>query len=125
VSGQEWACFSRYAKVLGDDDSAMSVRMALSLVNRVWEEIESELDTNSALALAWFATYGFDTRGSRDLIIFANAKDVPSTLSAMSRAAAAPPPFGRRKRSSPINWRRQWPRLKELARNQGHAHPQA
>jgi hypothetical protein len=45
--------FSRYAKVLGDDDSVMSVRMALSLVNRVWEEIESELDTNSAPGRSW------------------------------------------------------------------------
>ena len=35
---------SRYAKVLENNDSAMPVRTALSLINRVWEEIENELD---------------------------------------------------------------------------------
>jgi putative DNA methylase len=59
----------------------MSVRTALSLINRVWEEIENELDTNfdpeTQVALAWFASYGFDTRSSGDLITLANAKNIP------------------------------------------------
>ena len=64
VIGPGMGVFSRYAKVLEDDDSSMSVKTALSLINRVWEEIENELDTNfdpeTQVALAWFATYGFD-----------------------------------------------------------------
>ena len=66
VIGPGMGVFSRYAKVLEDDDSAMPVKTALSLINRVWEEIENELDTNfdaeTQVALAWFATYGFDAR---------------------------------------------------------------
>lgn len=81
VIGPGMGVFSRYSKVLEDDDSAMSVRTALSLINRVWEEIENELDTNfdaeTQVALAWFATYGFDARASGELITLANAKNVP------------------------------------------------
>ncbi|HVT30894.1 MAG TPA: hypothetical protein VHE81_23005, partial [Lacipirellulaceae bacterium] len=82
VIGPGMGVFSRYAKVLEDDDSAMPVKTALSLINRVWEEIENELDTNfdseTQVALAWFATYGFDARTSGELITLANAKNIPS-----------------------------------------------
>ena len=81
VIGPGMGVFSRYSKVLEDDDSAMTVKTALSLINRVWEEIENELDTNfdaeTQVALAWFATYGFDAKPSGDLITLANAKNVP------------------------------------------------
>jgi putative DNA methylase len=81
VIGPGMGVFSRYAKVLEDDDSAMSVRTALSLINRVWEEIENELDAafdaETQVALAWFATYGFDAKASGELITLANAKNVP------------------------------------------------
>lgn len=85
VIGPGMGVFSGYAKVLEDDDSAMPVRTALSLINRVWEEIENELDAafdaETQVALAWFATYGFDTKPSGELITLANAKNVPlSTL---------------------------------------------
>lgn len=82
VIGPGMGVFSRFAKVLEDNDSAMSVKTALSLINRVWEEIENELDTNfdaeTQVALAWFATYGFDARPSGELIMLANAKTIPS-----------------------------------------------
>ena len=81
VIGPGMGVFTRYGKVLENDDSAMSVKTALSLINRVWEEIENELDANfdpeTQVALAWFATYGFDTRGSGELIGLANAKNIP------------------------------------------------
>jgi putative DNA methylase len=81
VIGPGMGVFSRHAKVLEDDDGAMTVRTALSLINRIWEEIENELDTNfdaeTQVALAWFATYGFDTKPSGELITLANAKTVP------------------------------------------------
>ena len=81
VIGPGMGVFTRYAKVLENDDSPMSVKTALSLINRVWEEIENELDANfdpeTQVALAWFATYGFDTRGSGELISLANAKNIP------------------------------------------------
>jgi putative DNA methylase len=46
VIGPGMGIFTRYANVLEDDDSTMAVKTALALINRVWEEIESELDAN-------------------------------------------------------------------------------
>ncbi len=80
VIGPGMGVFSRHAKVLEDDDSAMPVKTALSLINRVWEEIDQELDAafdaETQVALAWFATYGFDARQSGELITLANAKNI-------------------------------------------------
>jgi putative DNA methylase len=80
VIGPGMGVFSRCAKVLEDDDSAMLVKTALSLINRVWEEIDQELDAafdaETQVALAWFATYGFDARSSGELITLANAKNI-------------------------------------------------
>lgn len=81
VIGPGMGVFTRHAKVLEDDDSAMGVKTALALINRVWEEIETELDTNfdaeTQVALAWFATYGFEPKPSGELITLANAKNIP------------------------------------------------
>lgn len=81
VIGPGMGVFTRYARVLEDDDSSMSVRTALTLINRVWEEIENELDAAfdpaTQVALAWFATYGFDAKPSGELITLANAKNIP------------------------------------------------
>jgi len=82
VIGPGMGVFSRHARVLEDDDTAMSVKTALALINRVWEEIENELDqafdAETQVALAWFATYGFDRRKSGELITLANAKNIPA-----------------------------------------------
>lgn len=79
VIGPGMGVFSRHAKVLEDDDSAMTVKTALALINRVWEEIENELDQafdpETQVALAWFATYGFDARASGELITLTTAKN--------------------------------------------------
>jgi putative DNA methylase len=81
VIGPGMGVFTRYACVLEDDDSPMTVKTALALINRVWGEIENDLDANfdpeTQVALAWFATYGFDARASGDLITLANAKNIP------------------------------------------------
>lgn len=82
VIGPGMGVFTRYARVLEDDDSAMGVKTALALINRVWGEIENDLDGNfdaeTQVALAWFSTHGFDARSSGDLISLANAKNIPS-----------------------------------------------
>ncbi|RYD96172.1 MAG: DUF1156 domain-containing protein [Sphingobacteriales bacterium] len=82
VIGPGMGIFSRYSKVLEDDDGAMTVRTALSLINRVWEEIDNELeaafDAETQVALAWYSTFGFDTRSSGELITLANAKNIAS-----------------------------------------------
>jgi putative DNA methylase len=81
VIGPGMGVFTRYARVLEDDDAPMSVKTALALINRVWGEIENDLDANfdpeTQVALAWFTTYGFDARASGDLIGMANAKNIP------------------------------------------------
>jgi putative DNA methylase len=83
VIGPGMGVFSRHARVLEDDDSSMGVKTALALINRVWEEIENELDqafdAETQVALAWFATYGFDARASGELITLANAKNTSSS----------------------------------------------
>jgi putative DNA methylase len=81
VIGPGMGVFTRYARVLEDDDSPMNVKTALMLINRVWGEIENDLEANfdpeTQVALAWFATYGFDARSSGDLINMATAKNIP------------------------------------------------
>lgn len=71
--------FTRSASALEDDNSHMSVKTALTLINRVWGEIENDLDVNfdpeTQVALAWFATYGFDARPSGELITLTTAKN--------------------------------------------------
>lgn len=82
VIGPGMGVFSRHAKVLEDDDSAMPVKTALALINRVWGEIENETDTAldapTQVALAWYAQHGFEVRASGELIMLANAKNIPS-----------------------------------------------
>jgi len=81
VIGPGMGIFSRHARVLEDDDSAMSVKTTLAIINRVWGEIENEadaaLDAETQVALAWYASFGFDAKPSGDLITLANAKNVP------------------------------------------------
>ena len=80
VIGPGMGVFTRFVRVLEDDDSTMGVKTALTLINRVWEEIENELDAAfdpaTQVALAWFATYGFDAKASGELITLANAKNI-------------------------------------------------
>ena len=81
VIGPGMGIFSRHARVLEDDDSTMSMKTALAIINRVWGEIENEadaaLDAETQVALVWYASYGFDAKPSGDLITLANAKNVP------------------------------------------------
>lgn len=79
VIGPGMGIFSRHAKVLEDDDRPMTVKTALALINRTWEEIENELDaafdSETQVALAWYASYGFDARTSGQLITLTTAKN--------------------------------------------------
>jgi putative DNA methylase len=81
IIGPGMGVFSRFESVIEDDDTPMNVKTALALINRAWGEIENDLDNNfdpeTQVALAWFATYGFDARVSGDLITLANAKNIP------------------------------------------------
>jgi putative DNA methylase len=62
--GPGMAVFSRYAKVLEADGSAMTVRTALGLINQALDEVlaeqESEFDADTRWALAWFEQFGME-----------------------------------------------------------------
>ncbi|MER9240678.1 DUF1156 domain-containing protein [Mesorhizobium sp. M0633] len=79
VIGPGMGVFTRFKEVLEDDDSVMPVKTALSVINRVWEEIDNEIvasfDPETQVALTWFGSYGFDARASGELIGLATAKN--------------------------------------------------
>jgi putative DNA methylase len=81
IIGPGIGVYSRFSRVLEDDDTTMSVKTALTLVNRIWSEIENEVDTNfdaeTQVALAWYASFGFEAASSGELITQANAKSLP------------------------------------------------
>ena len=56
--------FSRYAKVVEADGTAMRVRTALALINEALEEVlsaeETEFDADTRWALTWYEQYGHD-----------------------------------------------------------------
>jgi putative DNA methylase len=60
--GPGMAVFTRYAKVIESDGSAMSVRTALGIINQVLDEVlaeqEGEFDSDTRWALAWFEQFG-------------------------------------------------------------------
>lgn len=61
--GPGMAVFTRYAKVLGADDQAMTVREALALINQTLDEAlaeqEGDFDADSRWAITWFDENGF------------------------------------------------------------------
>jgi putative DNA methylase len=62
--GPGMTVFSRYAKVIEADGSAMTVRTALALINQVLDEVlaeqEGEFDPDTRWAIKWFEQHGFD-----------------------------------------------------------------
>ena len=60
--GPGMAVFSRYARVLEADGSAMAVRLALALINQVLDEVlteqEGEYDPDTRWAVAWLQQFG-------------------------------------------------------------------
>jgi putative DNA methylase len=79
VIGPGMGVFSRYSKVLEEDDSPMSVKTALALINRVRLEVDAEtgsFDPETQAALAWFQAHGYVEKTSGEAILLANAKGV-------------------------------------------------
>jgi putative DNA methylase len=60
--GPGMGVFSRYKAVLESDDSPMSVKAALQLINRELDEylggIQGEFDADTRFAITWFEQYG-------------------------------------------------------------------
>jgi len=62
--GPGMAVFTRYAKVMESDGSAMTVRTALSLINQILDETlaaqEGEFDADTRWAISWFEQFGME-----------------------------------------------------------------
>jgi putative DNA methylase len=71
--------FSRYAKVVEADGSAMSVSDALAIINDVLGEVldgeEAELDADTRFAATWYAQHGFNPGRAGDADSQARAKN--------------------------------------------------
>ena len=71
--------FSRYARVVEADGTAMSVSAALSIINDVLGEVldgeEAELDRDTRFALTWFAEHQYEPGPSGDAESVAKAKN--------------------------------------------------
>ncbi len=71
--------FSRYAKVVEANGSAMPVSAALAIINDVLGEIldgeEAEFDADSRFAVTWFAQHGYESASSGDADNLARAKN--------------------------------------------------
>lgn len=75
--GPGMGVFSRHAGVLEPDDSPMTVKTALALINNLIEELEddpTQYDAPTQVAIAWFRDFGWGEGPSGELITLANAK---------------------------------------------------
>ena len=77
--GPGMAVFTRYAKVIESDGSAMTVRTALGIINQSLDEVlaeqEGEFDSDSRWALAWFEQFGMTEGPFGDAETLSKAKN--------------------------------------------------
>jgi len=63
--GPGMAVFSRYAKVVESDGTAMTVRSALARINEILDEVlnaqEGDFDAATRFAIAWYRQHGYTT----------------------------------------------------------------
>lgn len=93
--GPGMAIFSRHAAVLEADDTTMTVRSALQLINEVVDELrgeeEGELDRETRFAVTWFETRGYEQGpyGEAEVLATARAVSVQAVAEAGICHAAA------------------------------------
>ncbi|MGV5047235.1 DUF1156 domain-containing protein [Rhodococcus pyridinivorans] len=77
--GPGMAVFSRFAGVLTDDGSKMSVRAALARINEILDEVlaeqEGDFDPDTRFAIAWFRQHGFEAGSFGDADNMARARN--------------------------------------------------
>jgi putative DNA methylase len=78
--GPGMAVFTRYSKVLEADDSPMSVRSALQLINQALDEVlsaeEQEYDSDTRFAITWYESHGFKEGSYGEAETLATARGV-------------------------------------------------
>ncbi|WP_255450209.1 DUF1156 domain-containing protein [Skermania sp. ID1734] len=86
--GPGMAVFSRYSSVLEDDGRKMSVRTALQRINEILDEVlteqESEFDSDTRFAIAWFRQHSFDRGAYGTADVLARARN--ASLDHLERA---------------------------------------
>jgi putative DNA methylase len=65
VIGPGMAVFSRYAKVIENDGTTMTVRSALARINEILDQVlneqEGDFDASTRFAIAWYRGHGYTT----------------------------------------------------------------
>ncbi len=78
--GPGMGVFTACARVLEPDDTPMTVRAAIGLINRTRDEISGEeasgWDPETRFCIDWFETFGLDEGDSGDAITMAQAYDI-------------------------------------------------
>lgn len=78
--GPGMGVFTTAARVLEPDDTAMTVRTAIALINQVRDEISGEeatsYDADTRFCIDWFDAFAFDEGDSGDAITMAHAYDI-------------------------------------------------
>jgi putative DNA methylase len=77
--GPGMAVFSRYAVVIEDDGSPMSVRSALARINEILDQVlneqEGDFDATTRFAIAWYRQHGYGTGKFGDADNIARARN--------------------------------------------------
>ena len=108
--GPGMGVFTACAGVLEPDDTPMTVRAAIALVNRVRDEIAGEeatgYDAETRFCIDWFEAFGMDEGASGDAITMAQAYDIGIGDPAAAGAFASGGGKGRLLRRSelPADW---------------------
>ena len=72
--------YSRYASILEADDSPMTVKAALQLINRELDEflsdVQGEFDSDTRFSITWFGQHGYDKGESGSAINIAQARGI-------------------------------------------------
>jgi len=78
--GPSMGVFTAFSKVLEPDDSPMTVRTAIALINQTRDEISGEeasgYDASTRFCIDWFEAFGMDKGKSGDAITMAQAYNV-------------------------------------------------
>ena len=78
--GPGMGVFTAVSKVLEPDDTPMTVRTAIALINEVRDEISSEesssYDPETRFCIDWFEAFGMDSSKSGEAITMAQAYDI-------------------------------------------------
>ncbi|GBE29065.1 hypothetical protein BMS3Bbin04_00073 [bacterium BMS3Bbin04] len=78
--GPGMSIFTRYSKILEADDSTMTVRTALQLINEVLDDYLSEregaFDSDTRFATTWFENHKYESDAYGEAEVLANARNV-------------------------------------------------